>query len=404
MTAAGDDSPVDVAIVGGGLVGAALAVALASHRSSVVLIEAVAPRASTPRWDERCIAINDASRDILAGLGVWPGLATEAHAIEATHISEQRRFGVARFLASDAGIPALGYNTPLRAIGQTLWRAVEASGVRVCCPARVSGLAREEDAIALTLEGREPLLRARLVVAADGGDSVIRTLLEIPARRRRYEQQAIVTAVRISRPHGGVAYERFTPEGPLAVLPKGERTCSLVWSLPDAQAAALMALQDDAFRAEAQAAFGARLGRFVELGARVAHALEQVVVAQPMASRVVFIGNAAQTLHPVAAQGFNLGLRDAAVLAHSIGDAEDPGAPALLQAFVVQRERDRRAASDFTDHLVRLFSNRIPGLAQTRHWGLLALDLATPIKRRIRDQSLGYLGLSPGSLTSRPRT
>jgi 2-octaprenyl-6-methoxyphenol hydroxylase len=329
-------------------------------------------------------------------------LAGDAHAIEVTHISEQGRFGVARFRAEDAGIPALGYNTPLRAIGQTLWRAVEARGARVCCPARVQGLVAEDTAITLTMEDGQPPLRARLVVAADGGDSQIRQLLGIPARRRRYEQQAIVTAVRVSRDHAAVAYERFTPEGPLAVLPKGERMCSLVWSLPDERAAAMMGLPDDAFRADAQAAFGARLGRFLELGARAAHPLEQLVVAQPLAPRVVFIGNAAQTLHPVAAQGFNLGLRDAAVLAHMIGDAADPGAPEVLQAFVDQRARDRRAASDFTDHLVRLFSNRVPGLAQTRHWGLLALDMAAPIKRRIRDQSLGYLGLSPGLPTPGP--
>ena len=386
----------DIAIIGGGLVGASLAVGLAPSGLRVALIEAAEPPASAPSWDERCIAINHASRRIFTALGVWEALARDAAPITSTHISEQGRFGVARFSADEAGLDALGHNVPLRALGQTLWqRMLELGQTALFCPARLEALDTGDAGAQLTLaDGR--VLQARLLIAADGAGSRVRELLGIGAARRDYEQSAIVTAVRTQRPHRGCAYERFTPDGPIALLPKADdpRTCSLVWTTPATALDGRMGWDDQRFLAQAEAAFGERLGEFRELGRRQAYPLARVLSDELAAPRVLFIGNAAQTLHPVAAQGFNLGLRDVAaaieLLEEVAGDADrDCGAASLLSEYAVRRRDDRERVAGFTDHLVRLFSNRIPGLRRLRHLGLLALDLTPPAKSAVMWQNLG---------------
>lgn len=388
----------DVAIVGGGLVGASLAAGLAASGRRVALIEAASPPASAPSWDERCIAINHASQRIFAALGVWDALAPEAAPILSTHISEQGRFGVARFSAAEAQLEALGYNVPLRAIGQTLWARMLALGhTQLHCPARLESLQVADDAVELRLaEGA--CLRARLVIAADGAGSRVRELLNVTHARRDYAQSAIVTAVRTRRPHRGCAYERFTPDGPIALLPKGQEPnrCSLVWTTPATEVDARMAWRDDVFIAHAEAAFGERLGEFVELGRRQAYPLARVMSDQLRAPRTLFIGNAAQSLHPVAAQGFNLGLRDVAAAIEMLVEAgDDCGDEALLRDYEARRAQDRQRVADFTDQIVRVFSNRVPGLRGLRHLGLLALDLAPPIKQAVMWQNLGLGAHSP---------
>ena len=386
----------DIAIIGGGLVGASLAVALADAPLRVVLVEAAAPPASAPSWDERCIALNDASHRIFSGYGVWEAMRAEAAPIVATHISERGRFGTARFAAGEAGLEALGYNVPLSAIGAALLaRMAQLPNLRLLQPARLSALKPGEQAVELGIEsgGAIQTLSARLVVAADGARSAVRELLGIAAERRDYAQHAIVSAVRLSRPHQGVAYERFTPDGPIALIPKPDDAVSLVWTLPDEQVEARMALSDAEYLALAQDCFGGRLGRFTGLGRRWSHPLARVLSGSLTAPRTVFIGNAAQSLHPVAAQGFNLGLRDVAALAVEIANAADPGAAATQAAYAGRREQDRGRVSDFTDLMVRTFSNRVPFLAQARHWGLVAVELAPPLRNAVLRQHLGHLGL-----------
>lgn len=386
----------DIAIVGGGLVGASLAVRLAGSRHRVVLIEAAAPPQSPPSWDERCIALNDASQCILDDFGVWPALQPDAAAILATHISEKGRFGSTRFDADEAGLSALGYNLPLRAIGAALSAAMAQEGnLELRQPARVVSLDEQGDAVRLGLDDGSTV-RARLVAAADGAQSSIRTLLGIAAEQRDYRQHAIVSAVRLSRPHQGVAYERFTPDGPMALIPKPDDAASLVWTVPSDQADTMIGWSDDQYLAAAQAVFGGRLGRFTALGARRAWPLSRVVSEAVVAPRCVLIGNAAQSLHPVAAQGFNLGLRDVAHLAERIATAADPGAPALLADYASRRRTDRERVTGFTDLLVRAFSNRAPGLSQARHWGLVAASLAPPIRETLLRQHLGHLGRPAG--------
>lgn len=382
----------DVVIVGGGLVGASLVVALAPLNLRVALIEAAAPPQSGPSWDERCIAINDGSHRIFESLGVWPELLAEASLITSTHISERGRFGVARFSAADAGLSALGYNIPFRHIGQTLWRAAQKTSARLICPARLQAMEQGADAVQLLLDSGETL-STRLVVAADGAQSAVRKLLNISAQTHDYKQSAIVTAIRTSRSHAGVAYERFTPGGPIAVLPKPDDACSLVWTVPSDQVETMLTWSDEEFLAQAYETFGERLGTFKELGRRNAHPLTQVMSAQLTAPRVLFAGNAAQSLHPLAAQGFNLGLRDVATVADVLSSAADPGSAETLSEYENRRGNDRERVSGFTDRLVRTFSNRVPGLRGLRHLGLLALDLTPPLKDAVMRQNLGLGGL-----------
>ncbi len=387
---------VDVAIIGGGLVGASLAVALAPLKLRVLLVESQAPPANPPAWDERCIALNAASRQIVAGLGLWDALAPSAEPILSTHISERGRFGVARFSAAEADLPALGYNVPLRVLGAVFGEAAVRTGVQMLAPARLTGLQPASDAAHLQIDAAEGprAIRARLVIAADGARSTVRSLLDVASESRDYQQRAIVTAIRPQRAHAGVAYERFLPAGPLAVLPKPDdadgHACSLVWTVSEDRCDEFLAMADAAFLAAAQDAFGERLGRFQALGRRAAYPLERVMATRLRAPRVLFIGNAAQSLHPVAAQGFNLGLRDVAVLAQILAEPGDRGAADRLSAYEKLRESDRARVAGFTDALVRLFSNTVPGLRGLRHLGLLALDLAPPLKQAVLQQNLGY--------------
>ncbi len=409
----------DIAIVGGGLVGASLAVALAESSWRIVLIEAAQPPISQPAWDERCIALNDASRRIFETLGIWRELEPDAMPILATHISERGCFGTARFSAADAGLEALGYNVPLRAIGAALWQRLRDSRVQVLCPARVTAVSVNTDRVELQIVSAEPnvadqdsasastTISARLLAAADGAQSAVRALLGIGAQTRDYAQHAVVSAVRLSRPHAGVAYERFTTSGPLALIPKtnlGARdncnAASLVWTLPSEQLSAALDASDYDYLQQAQTVFGGRLGRFTELGRRFAYPLARVIAEVSKVPRVALLGNAAQSLHPVAAQGFNLGLRDVAGLAGliaEINDADDPGAADLLAGFSALRAGDRSRVSGFTDLMVRTFSNRLPGLAQTRHWGLVAVDLLPGLRESVLRQHLGHFGLPAGA-------
>ncbi|MES2884280.1 MAG: 2-octaprenyl-6-methoxyphenyl hydroxylase [Pseudomonadota bacterium] len=397
---------VDVAIVGGGLVGASLALALRDTPLKLALIEAAAPPASTPSWDERCIALNDGSRRIFEQLGLWPELAAQATPIRSTHVSERGRFGVARFTADEAGLDALGHNTPLRVLGAALLaRAQEQANLHWRCPLRVQGLSVGTAGAVLQLDDGSSL-SARLVVAADGASSALRSLLGLSAEVRDYQQCALVTALRVQRDPAGVAYERFTPEGPFAVLPKPRlagdveagHPCSLIWTLPTERAETLQDLPETEFLALAQQTFGERLGRFLCIGKRIRYALQRTVSDTLTAPRVVFCGNAAQSLHPVAAQGFNLGLRDVATLAVRLADASaqgrDVGEAALLSDYADARQQDRRRTADFTDQLVRLFSNRLPVVSQLRHLGLLAMDLMPPAREAVLRQNLGHAGLA----------
>ena len=392
----------DVAIVGGGMVGATLAVALAPLHLRVALIEAVPHNAaSQPSFDERTTALSNGSRRILETIGVWRAVNAQATPIAKIHVSDRGRFGFARIDASEQGLPAMGYVLPNRALGSALWSLLPSPGIKIFCPAEVSGLAANEAAVKIEIAeaGAKIAIDAKLIVAADGAQSVVRSAFGVAAEVRDYNQTAVITTVLPQRFHDNVAYERFTPEGPLALLPLDGGRCTLVLTFAKDAAQSALAWSDQEFLAEVQRRFGFRLGRFLKVGRRVPYPLSLTQSDRTSAPRCVIIGNAAQGLHPVAGMGFNLGLRDAACLAELIAENlasdADPGSAKLLSEYDAWRRADRGGVIAFTDGLVRLFSNPLSGVARLRNLGLLAFDLLPPAKSALSRLSTGGGGRVP---------
>ena len=426
---------VDIAIVGGGMVGASLALALRGLGVDVVLVEGVAPGSGAqPSFDDRTTALGNASRRIFESLGIWGDIAPQAAGIRTIHVSDAGRFGFARLRAEEQGVDAFGYVVANRVIGTALWgrlSALSSEGIVVRVPATAEDIEVSADGAAFTLVGgseagvgaagvgagghgvvaggegvRDPAVgdglvrervEARLLVAADGAHSAVRTAAAIEADVEDYDQVAIVANVAADRPHDGTAYERFTSTGPLAVLPLYDGSYGVIWSCRPADAAGVLSLDEGSYLRELQARFGWRAGRFVRVGRRVSYPLKLTRAVETTASRTVLIGNAAQALHPVAGQGFNLGLRDAAMLAEVIANADggDVGAPELLRRFAEWRAADRGGVVRFTDGLVKLFGSSRPGAGVLRNLGLLMFDLAPPAKSALARVSAGFGGPTP---------
>jgi 2-octaprenyl-6-methoxyphenol hydroxylase len=393
--------PVDVAIVGGGMVGASLAVALAPLGLKVALIEALAhDSAAQPSFDERTTALSNGSCRILETLGVWSRVLAQATPIRKIHVSDQGHFGFARIDAAEQGLSAMGYVVPNRALGAALWSLLEADGnVQLHCPAELTRIAAARAAVALDIARGDAgtAIDARLVVAADGAHSAVRSAFGVDSFARDYRQTAVITSVLPQRFHEHVAYERFTADGPLALLPLADGRCTLVLTLDSETAKAAMAWSDAEFLAEVQRRFGFRLGRFLKVGRRVPYPLALTRSERTSAGRCVIIGNAAQGLHPVAGMGFNLGLRDVASLAELIAERRhepdfDAGSPGLLADYDAWRRADRRGVIAFTDGLVRMFANPLGLVKRLRNAGLLAFDLLPPAKAALSRLSTGAGG------------
>src|SRR5580658_9074319 len=392
--AAAGEHEFDVVIVGGGMVGASLAAGMIGSGRRLMLVESTPfGHNLQPSFDERTTSLGNASRRIFEGLGVWPALAAEAAAIRGIHVSEAGRFGFSRLTATEQGIEAFGYVIANRRIGAALWeRLATAEGLILRVPARVTAIEMGADAVRLQVAGAggaPERVKAQLVVAADGAHSQIRAGAAI----EDYGQLALVANVATDRAHEGWAFERFTPSGPLALLPLYDGTRALVWACRPERARQLLALAESAYLGELQAQFGWRAGRFLKVARRGCYELKLTRARATVGVRTVLIGNAAQALHPVAGQGFNLGLRDAAMLAELIANAPgDAGAPELLQRFAAWRERDRRGVVRFTDGLVKLFGDSRPGVALLRNLGLLIFDLTPPAKSALARVSAGFGG------------
>jgi 2-octaprenyl-6-methoxyphenol hydroxylase len=389
----------DLAIVGGGLVGASLALSLAPLGLRIALLEAVPPVQGEqhPSFDERTTALANGTVRAFKTLGVWAAMERESAPIRKIHVSDRGRFGTARIDAAEQGLEALGYVVPNRVIGAALWQGLaQVPAVEVIAPAHVT--ANELDGATRTIRyesnGALHALTARLVVAADGVRSVVREQAGIEADHLEYEQVAITAVMTTQRFHDYVAYERFTEDGPIAILPLTDGRCGMVWTRKPEDVSRLLALPDDEFLREFQAAFGFRLGRFVRIGQRASYNLMLSRSDRHIAQRLAVVGNAAQGLHPIAGQGFNLGLRDAMSLAEVIADQRaagqlDAGDADLLQAYADWRETDRRRIVQFTDGLVRLFSSPLGVLRGLRSLGLLAFDVLPPAKSALARLSVG---------------
>lgn len=387
---------VDVAIVGGGMVGASLAIALADTRLSVMVVEpVVADTGHQPSFDDRTSALGNGSRRILETLGAWDALAPHAGAVKEIQVSDAGHFGGARLVAAEQGLEALGYVASNRHIGAAL-RGGLARCERLVMrqPARVVQASFGADVARLGLEDGEQV-EARLVVAADGARSLVRAAAGIASSDEDYHQVAVVVHVVTDKPATGIAYERFTRTGPLAVLPLPDGAYTVVWTLEPARAEAVLALPGGEFEAALQESFGWRIGRILKSGARASYPLSLSRADALTAPRLVLVGNAAQALHPVAGQGFNLGLRDAATLAELVAAADDPGAPAVLEQYARLRGSDRVGMIRFTDTLVRGFASERPGMAALRGLALAAFDLTPVAKRALARVSWGFGGHTP---------
>ena len=393
----------DVLIVGGGLAGSALAHALAQTSLSTLVVEARDPsQLEQPSFDDRATALANGSQRILASLGLWDRVASEAEPIRSIHISERGRFGAARIDAAEEGVAALGYTLENRVLGGALWQALDsAEGFTCLAPAELSSLTIEDDRVEADVAVAEERISivAKVVVAADGANSDVRRKLGIAVHEDCYQQKAVILNCETELPHVGRAYERFTPEGPLAFLPLSAGRIAVVWTLPHDAAGRVLALDGGDFRAELQAAFGYRLGRITRTGHRAAYPLARVRSATVIGQRAVLIGSAAVNLHPVAGQGFNLALRDVASLSEIFtepqpGDslAGDPGTEETLDRYRRWRQQDQKKVAALTHGLIRVFGYGAMPLAASRGIGLMAFDLVPGAKAELAKQTMGLSG------------
>ncbi|HRP72732.1 MAG TPA: 2-octaprenyl-6-methoxyphenyl hydroxylase [Luteimonas sp.] len=388
-----------VLIVGGGLVGASLALALDRAGVAATMVEAAPAGAMPPVFDQRNLSFADATVNALTALGVMQRLRAPGGAIRRIHASRSGDFGRVLLDAADYGRECFGQVVVARDFGEALEaRLAELPRLRRLRPARFVGLGDMVDdlrEVRVADAGGERVLRARLVVAADGTRSPVREALAIPVEEHDYRQRLFVARLRTRRGPDGTAYERLGDDGPTALLPRGDGAWGLVHGVAADDAAAVAALDDGAFLERVQAAFGWRVGRFTEVGERSVYPAMRTVATRTTATRAVLVGNAAQTLHPVGAQGFNLGLRDALTLAELVAQADDPGADALLEAYVARRREDRERTLAFSDGLARISANPAPLLRPLRSLGLLAVDRVPSLQSLLAGGAMGYRGDVP---------
>ncbi len=389
----------DITIAGGGMVGAGLACALAGSRYRVAVIEAVAPDdAIQPSYDDRGLSLSLASQRILSALGVWPALSAEATPIEHIHVSDRGRFGFVRLHAADLNLPAMGYVVVARQLGRALLaRLHSADNIDFLCPARVDTVRVSAEAATLRLAGDGRELTGRLLVVADGARSGLRDRLGFVIDEKDYGQTAIVANVTPERGHENRAFERFTDSGPVALLPLSGNRCASVFTVPREAADDYMALPDADYLERLQQRFGRRLGRLVQVGRRKSYPVVKLVPDTPLGDRALLLGNAAHTIHPNGAQGFNLGLRDAAALAEVLlqSPAADAGAPAPLQEYLARRRADQQRVIRFTDRLAEWFYNDDPLRIVVRDTGMLLTDLVPAFKRAFMRRAMGVAGRQP---------
>lgn len=396
----------DILIVGGGMVGATLAIALQQSPYQTGLIEAQSPESEyQPSYDDKSIALAYGSSRILHCFDLWESLRPHAEPIRRIHVSDRGHFGITRMESHKERVPALGYVIESRVFGAVaISRLQTMSGAfQLFCPAQIDAIEQHDDRVAVDVKvngGRKTLL-TKLLVAADGAASTVRRMMNIPADQTDYGQYAIITNVTPQRHSAGTAYERFTDSGPLALLPMcnyvgNQPRCAAIWTVPESRHDEIMALDDAAFLKALQQRFGCRLGRFMQTGRRSSYPLTLVNSSRRIAPRTVFIGNAAQSLHPVAGQGFNLALRDVAALVDCLNrpdgglqHAADPGDSELLEHYQKRRLGDQRRVIRFTDQLVKLFSNDFPPLAHARSLGLFALDVLPTLRRQLTRHAMG---------------
>lgn len=390
----------DVLIVGGGLVGASLAIALDAQGLDVGMVEAAPAGALPPVFDQRNLSFAEATLNALQALGVLPLMRAPTGPIRRIHVSRRGDFGRMLLDAQAYGRGEFGRVVVARDFGEALEaRLLQLQHLTRYRPARFVGLGEGDDGlrhVRIADANGERTLRARLLVAADGARSALREVLGITTREHDYGQTLFVARLRTQRAPDGTAYERLTDHGPTALLPRGDGHYGLVHGVPREDAEAVAALDDAAFLARVQDAFGWRAGRFLSVGERSSYPMLGCVADALVAPRAVLVGNAAQSIHPLGAQGFNLGLRDALTLAECIaGHAGDPGDDDVLRRHAARREEDRNRTIAFSDGLAKLTANNAPLLRPLRSAGLVAGDAFGWLQGWLVGGAMGYRGEVP---------
>jgi 2-polyprenyl-6-methoxyphenol 4-hydroxylase len=394
----------DITIVGGGMVGISLALLLAAQqRWKILVIESkvMAKNNKTEysaSFDARSTALSWSSRSVLQKMGIWHNIEQHTQAISSIHVSDRGHFGLTRLEAEEAGVDALGYVVENSWLGSVLIQQAKQADISLKDGAKILSFQPKAQSMALAIEidGQQELINSKLLVVADGANSTSINKLGISQKRKAYDHNAIIANISLEQAHNKVAYERFTDNGPMALLPltdfKNDHRCALVWTQPSDQADALMALDGSEFVSQLQTRFGDRLGPFKAVGERVSYPLALTISEEQVRRRLVVIGNAAHSLHPVAGQGFNLSLRDIDCLAQCLIDQPqetDVGELEPLLSYQKQREKDQRNTLLFTDNLTKLFGLSSSTVALGRNSGLLMMDLVPALRNQFAHFGMG---------------
>jgi len=409
-----NDIDFDLIIIGGGLVGASLACALSQAELSlrIAIVEAFPFKSDDtkyqPAFDARSVALSYTSKQVFEGIGLWSSInKLGVAAIKKIHISDRGHAGVTRLNAEDENIDALGYVVETRVIGKALFDTLKKQkNITLIAPAKLKDfdLTTEKASARIEIDGKDKVLTAKLLVAADGDDSMVRRLSGVRIRSREYDQAAVIANIATDQPHNNRAFERFTDSGPLALLPMAatqdeKNRYSLVWTINRSEQEEMMSWDDKTFLLKLKERFGERAGQFLQVSQRHVYPLSLMRAREHVRERLAIIGNAAHTLHPVAGQGFNLGLRDVAALSQVIIDTlhenKDIGDLSNLKIYADWRHRDHIQTAMATDGLVRLFSNNFLPLAALRNLGLLVVDLVPPLKKVFARHAMGFVGKLP---------
>jgi 2-octaprenyl-6-methoxyphenol hydroxylase len=387
-----DETDTDVLIVGGGPVGLCLALGLAQKQARVTLLEAVEPvEGAANSFDGRVLALSEGSRIILENLGVWQDLRPYLTDILHVHVSQKGYLGLTLMHAEEMAVPALGYSIRASDLGRVLWGKVRAtSSIKVLCPARLVNFSQDVSGVQaeVSVQGTQQTHSARLIIGADGTDSQVRKTLGLPLQSKDYQAWAILAQVETEKSHQNWAFERFTEQGPVALLPLNSHSHKLVYVASQQDYQGLLTLTDAQFIQAFAAKMGERFGAYTSISSRLAYPLKETYVERVVVERAVLMGNASHTQHPVAAQGLNLGLRDVSEFLFDWDDVALLDDLFRLARYEQQRQKDHRKVMGLTDSLTQIFQHPSPLVGHARGLAMMGLQLMPRLKQRLAKFSM----------------